>query len=245
MATDYNEIAKEYQASKLLPWRLYAEAYTFFNVIGDLAGKDVLDLACGEGFYARQFKLRGAHRVTGVDISSEMIALARASEHANPIGIEYHVEDVLHLNLNFEYDCVCASYLLNYAHNAETLQQMLTVISRHLKPGGKFVTINSNPDYRAEKNLLRKYGFTSENRGTDDGSETIYSLYLADGSHIDITNYNLSKAVHESAFQQAGFSAVTWHDIEISPEGYEVYGEEYWSEIITSKPVTGISVVKC
>lgn len=245
MATDYNEIAKEYQASKLLPWRMYAEAFTFFNIIGDLNGKDVLDLACGEGFYSRQFKLRGAHPLTGVDISSEMIALARASEHANPIGIEYHVEDALHLNLNCEYDCICASYLLNYAHNAEELQQMLTVISRHLKPGGKFVTINSNPDYRAEKGLLRKYGFTRENIGTDDGSETIYCLYLADGSHINITNYNLSKTVHENAFQQAGFSGVTWDDIGISPEGYEAFGEEYWNEIKMSKPVTGISAVKC
>lgn len=245
MATDYNEIAKEYQASKLLPWRMYGEAYTFFNIIGDLAGKDVLDLACGEGFYSRQFKLRGAHRVTGVDISSEMIALARTSEHENPMGIEYHVEDVLNLNLNFEYDCVCASYLLNYAHNVEVLQQMLIVISRHLKPGGKFIAINSNPDYRAEKQLLRKYGFTRENIGTDDGSETIYTLYLADGGHINITNYNLSRAVHENAFLKAGFSGVTWNEIGISPEGYEVFGEEYWNEIKMSKPVTCISAVKC
>jgi len=244
MATDYNQIAKEYQASKLLPWRMYAEAFTFFNIIGDLTGKDVLDLACGEGFYSSQFKLRGAHRVTGVDISSEMIALARASEQANPIGVEYHVEDVLNLNLNHEYDCVCASFLLNYAQNAEELQQMLMVISRHLKPGGKFVTINSNPDYKAEKAVLRKYGFTRENIGTDDGSETIYCLYLEDGSHINITNYNLSKAVHENAFQQAGFSGVTWDEIVISPEGNEAFGEDYWKEITMSKPVTVISATK-
>jgi ubiquinone/menaquinone biosynthesis C-methylase UbiE len=244
MATDYNDIAKEYQASKLLPWRIYAEAFTFFNLIGDLNGKEVLDLACGEGFYSRQFKLRGALHVTGVDISSEMIALALESELQKPIGIEYHVADVLTLDLNYEYDCVCASYLLNYAKNAEELQQMLTVISRHLKPGGKFITINSNPDYRSSKELLRKYGFTRENIGTEDGAETIYCLYLADGTHINIINYNLSKIVHEKAFQHAGFSNVTWAEINISPEGEKEFGEEYWKEMIMSKPVISILATK-
>jgi 2-polyprenyl-3-methyl-5-hydroxy-6-metoxy-1,4-benzoquinol methylase len=155
MPTDYNKIAKEYRASKLLPWRIHAEAYTFFKIIGDLNGKDVLDLACGDGFYSRQFKLRGARLVTGVDISSEMIALAQAAEKEDPKGIEYHIEDVMKMELNYEYDCVCASYLLNYARNANELQQMLHVISKHLKTGGRFITINSNPNYTAAKDVLR------------------------------------------------------------------------------------------
>lgn len=244
MVTDYNEIAKEYQASKLLPWRINAEAYTFFNLIGDLNGKEVLDLACGEGFYSRQFKLRGALSVTGVDISSEMISLARESESQKPLGVAYHVADVLKLDLHHEYDVVCASYLLNYAKNADELQQMLHVIAKHLKPGGKFVTINSNPDYTADKSVLRKYGFTRENFGTDDGSETIYSLYLPDDSHIKIINYNLSRKVHQKAFEAVGFSGVVWSDIEVSPDGKKEFGEEYWNDIIKSKPASGISARK-
>jgi len=244
MATDYNKIAKEYQASKLLPWRIYAEAYTFFNVIGDLQGKDILDLACGEGFYSRQFKLRGAGRVTGVDISREMIALAKASEQENPMGIEYHVKDVLSLDLNYEYDCVCASYLLNYARNASELQGMAHSIFRHLKTGGRFITINSNPDYTAAKDVLRKYGFTRENMGTVDGSETIYCLYLPDGKHINITNYNLSREAHEHVFLAAGFSGLNWSEVAISPEGEKEFGEEYWKEILMSQPVTCISADK-
>ena len=39
----------------------------------------MLDLACGEGIYARQFKRAGASVVTGVDVSQEMIALAEAA----------------------------------------------------------------------------------------------------------------------------------------------------------------------
>ena len=38
----------------------------------------MLDLACGEGIYARQFKRAGAASVMGVDVSREMIALTEA-----------------------------------------------------------------------------------------------------------------------------------------------------------------------
>ena len=45
MTTNYDDIAEEYKRSKLQPWRQYIEAFTLFELIGDLAGKSVLDLA--------------------------------------------------------------------------------------------------------------------------------------------------------------------------------------------------------
>jgi ubiquinone/menaquinone biosynthesis C-methylase UbiE len=53
MATDYNKIAKEYQASKIQPWQKYVEVHSLFKLAGDLTNKSVLDLACGDGFYTR------------------------------------------------------------------------------------------------------------------------------------------------------------------------------------------------
>src|SRR2546427_5085156 len=46
------------------------------TMLGDVAGKAVLDLGCGEGGYARQLVRRGA-RVTGVDGSERLIEVAR------------------------------------------------------------------------------------------------------------------------------------------------------------------------
>jgi 2-polyprenyl-3-methyl-5-hydroxy-6-metoxy-1,4-benzoquinol methylase len=53
MATDYDTISEEYKRSKLAPWRLHVETYTLFDLVGDLTGMAVLDLACGEGFHNR------------------------------------------------------------------------------------------------------------------------------------------------------------------------------------------------
>ncbi len=244
MPTNYNAIAREYQASKMLPWRKNAEAYTFFNLVGNLENLHVLDLACGEGFYTRQLKLRGAARVVGVDISDGMIRLAEEAEAENPLGLVYHCQDALSLNLNQQFDLISATYLLNYARNADELAQMGTVIAKHLKPGGRFVTINSNPDYTAAIDAMFPYGFTRENASNAEGAEITYRFYQSDESHIAVTNYHLARATHETALQEAGLSAVQWHSLLVSPEGMDTDDEAYWTPILTHQPVIGLSCVK-
>ena len=51
----YDSIAESYRDSKQLPFRYVVERYTLFQTLGDLRNRTVLDLACGEGFYTRQF----------------------------------------------------------------------------------------------------------------------------------------------------------------------------------------------
>ena len=60
----------------------------FLAFIGDLRGRRVLDSGCGEGYNTRILARRGA-RMTGVDLSERMIALAREEERREPLGIEY------------------------------------------------------------------------------------------------------------------------------------------------------------
>ncbi|BFP42064.1 hypothetical protein FGF1_29090 [Flavobacteriaceae bacterium GF1] len=244
MATDYNTIAKEYQASKMQPWRKHIEGFSLFKLTGDLSNKTVLDLACGEGFYTRQLKLRGAGHVEGVDISKAMIQLARKAEDRNPLGITYHEHDALTLVLPKKFDLITASYLLNYAKTPEELIQFGKVISNHLKPGGRFVTINSNPDYKAPVDTLYKYGFTRENKSYSEGGEIIYRFFSSDGSHIDVINYHLEKLTHEIAFKKVGLSNIQWHTIELSPEGKEEFGIDFWQPILETQPVIGLSCDK-
>ena len=68
-----------------------------FGLLGDLSGKDVIDLGCGEGYNTRRLA-RGAQSVHGVDISDRMIRFARQSEQEEPLGIEYHVASFSNLS---------------------------------------------------------------------------------------------------------------------------------------------------
>ena len=90
MITDYDPIAEQYGRSKYQPWRIYIETFTLMNLIGDPMGKAVVDLACGEGFYSRMIRKRGAAGVLGVDLSEGMIRVARDQEIRQGMGIEYN-----------------------------------------------------------------------------------------------------------------------------------------------------------
>src|SRR5713226_3000794 len=67
------------------------------QLLGDLAGRVVLDACCGEGFFARILAARGA-RVIGVDLSPRLIAIAREREAMEPLAdreaIEYRIADL-------------------------------------------------------------------------------------------------------------------------------------------------------
>ena len=78
MTTNYDPIAELYKRAKQQPWRAHIEAFTLMRLIGDPTGKTLIDLACGEGFYTRMIRQRGAAKVTGVDLSEKMIGLAIA-----------------------------------------------------------------------------------------------------------------------------------------------------------------------
>jgi 2-polyprenyl-3-methyl-5-hydroxy-6-metoxy-1,4-benzoquinol methylase len=72
---------------------LYREVFTmpaFLGFIPDLRGLRAIDLGCGEGHNTRALARQGA-QMTGVDLSQEMIAAARASEAEEPLGIAYHI----------------------------------------------------------------------------------------------------------------------------------------------------------
>src|SRR5215470_3808046 len=75
-------------------WALHADTNDYRNfflmprtleMLGDVSGRRILDLGCGEGGYARELARRGA-RVIGVDGSERMIEVARDRARAAEIS---------------------------------------------------------------------------------------------------------------------------------------------------------------
>lgn len=110
---EYDAIADLYRDSKQLPFRDVVERCTLFEMLGDIRGNTVMDMACGDGFYTRLLKRAGASKVTGVDVSAEMIRLAEQEELRQPLGCRYLHQDVATLEPAGPMDVVVAMYLLN------------------------------------------------------------------------------------------------------------------------------------
>ena len=245
MTTDYDAIAERYRRAKQQPWRSFIESFTLMELIGDLTGLSVVDLACGEGFYTRRLRLQGAARVVGVDLSEGMIDLARAEESAHPLRIDYFVQDGRSLKLDEDFALAVAAYLLNYARDRDELAAMCRGVAGCLKPGGRFVTANTNPglDYSALPSF-RPYGFDVSVSGElREGTPVTWTFNLDDGP-LHVENYYLDVATHEAALRDAGFRELRWHPPRLSPLGEAARGRDFWASFLKHAPVVFIECVK-
>lgn len=243
----YDTIAADYRQSKELPFRAAIERATFFRLIGDLRGKTVYDLACGEGHYTRRMKQAGAAGVTGVDISGGMIRLAERQERERPLGVRYVCSDAADFDPPEPADRVAAMFLLHYAESREKLSRFLAVIWRALVPGGRLVGFLDNvtepPDGRRS---WRKYGFERAFRaprpeGPEEGDAVVYRFGTADGGAFSFENVYWKPETYETAFQETGFRDFRWEAPRLAPTER---GNPFWDDFLEHPPIIPFSATR-
>ncbi|HNR86834.1 MAG TPA: class I SAM-dependent methyltransferase [Spirochaetota bacterium] len=96
----------------------------------------VLDIGCGTGVHASLLAARG-YEVDGVDLSTDMIAIARTRGRDN---LRFHVGDAVAFRLGWTFDVVVSLFhVVNYQTTNEGLAEYFENIIRHLEPGGTFI----------------------------------------------------------------------------------------------------------
>lgn len=204
-----------------------------FRALGDVRGKSLLDLACGDGFYTRRFRAEcGADPVLGVDLSPKQIQRAESIEQHESLGIDYRVADVMELRLDQRFDVVTAIHLLHYLGNAGEIASTLSRIYDLLHDDGYFVTMIANPEF----NLKR-------HDASDSKAKFGYYFSLAEPGNGGLLRF------HPGGFEKdreltvefrrwerefinrlavgAGFTP-EWHDPFISAEGLKTYGADFF-----------------
>ncbi|HEV7776244.1 MAG TPA: class I SAM-dependent methyltransferase [Luteibacter sp.] len=242
---EYDPIASDYRASKQLAFRRHIEQYSLLTLCGHLDGQRVLDLACGEGWHSRTLRQRGARRVIGVDISSEMISLARASEADSPIGCQYFVHDAATLGAIGTFDLAVGMYLLNYASSVAQLESFLRAVHVNLRCGGRFVGMNNNPANAPEHFAsYARYGFVKEAIPPfGEGGIVRYHFHKDDGGSFSVDNFHLDRQTYEEAFARAGFVDFTWHAPFLDPDT-PAAETAHWDIFMTHPPVIAFSARK-
>ncbi|MGW6737450.1 class I SAM-dependent methyltransferase [Streptomyces sp. NPDC055013] len=235
----YDEIGEAFEGFKSLPLTRFGEVPSFLGLVGDVSGRSVLDLACGTGFYSREFKRRGATDVFGVDISVEMIAAAREFEQRDPLGVRYEVGDVAELRpFDRHFDIAVGVQCLNYAEDIAAMERMCRNIHRSLVPGGEFFVFAQKPDYRFDCPSLDKYGFRCEPTGEE--SETgpqVRVTALLDPQPVSIVANAPRREVYEQCLQTAGFSEVEWVPVQVAEAGIREFGEDFWADLLAYPPL--------
>ena len=135
-----------YQAEVILP-----------NLVRMLAltkSDTVLDLACGEGFFAREFAKSGA-KIIGADISSELIEKAKTA--GGPIL--YKVASATKLTFVKDKEFTAAVCVLAL-QNIEDIKEVFAEVRRTLSKDGRFVLVLNHPTFRVLKRS--SWGFDEE-----------------------------------------------------------------------------------
>lgn len=141
VVNDYDRVAASYAAhNEGNAWNACYERPAVLALLGDVAGKRVLDAGCGAGAHSHELVRRGA-TVTGIDRSSGLLAIAR--QRLGP-GVALHEGD-LEEPLPFEdgaFDVVLTSLVLHYLQRWEPL---FVELRRVLVPGGRIVASTHHP----------------------------------------------------------------------------------------------------
>lgn len=120
---------------------------TLTGLLPPLDGMEVLDVCCGQGLATRAVAAAGAAHVTGVDVASAMIDLARRRTHISA-PVTYHVGDATRLEGigNSCFDGVtCQLGLMDVGD----LDAALAAVHRVLRPGGWLVAVIGHPCFLA------------------------------------------------------------------------------------------------
>lgn len=103
-------------------------------------GGSVLEVAPGPGYFCVEMAKLGPYSVTGVDLSADMVRIAR--ENAQKAGVSAKFQEGNASSLPFAEDTfdflVCRAAFKNFAQPVRALQEM----HRVLKPGGRALIID-------------------------------------------------------------------------------------------------------
>lgn len=143
------------------------------SLLPDIAGRRVVDLGCGFGWFSRWAQEHGATSVLGVDISTNMLERARSETTA--ASIEYRCLDLDVLDLDpGSADLVFSSLTLHYVRD---LNRLLATVAASLVPGGSLVFSVEHPIFSAP---------TSQEFESGVNGERIWPLnnYLVEGERV-------------------------------------------------------------
>jgi ubiquinone/menaquinone biosynthesis C-methylase UbiE len=114
-----------------------------FALLGEVAGKRVLDVGCGEGGYSRILARKGAD-VTAIDGSARLIDIARRRTEKESLTIAFEVRNAnsLHGLEEGSFDIVLAAMSLM---DVEDYDGAVGEIYRVLRKGGEFLMSITHP----------------------------------------------------------------------------------------------------
>jgi 2-polyprenyl-3-methyl-5-hydroxy-6-metoxy-1,4-benzoquinol methylase len=149
------EMAEEWiRQAQTNPHRIHFIMPFTFKQLGDVSGKVILDLGCGEGGYSRELARKGAI-VTAIDCSENAIKYCVSKAEEEQLKITYHLRnsnDLYEIG-NEIFDIVLSSMMLM---DCEDFEGTIKEITRVLKISGKLFASVCHPCFHLSGGIGRQ-----------------------------------------------------------------------------------------
>jgi SAM-dependent methyltransferase len=178
------------------------EKPVILELIGPVAGLDVLDLGCGDAAFGRELLAGGARSYLGIDGSANMIRAA----HRNLAGTGAHA---VHADITVSapqansFDLATARLVFHYV---DSLREVLVNVRQALRPGGRLVFSVEHPVITSSNKALANDG---------PRQDWIVDDYFNSGARIvswlgaQVVKHHRTVDDYFLAVQQAGFSVTS------------------------------------
>jgi len=146
MMIDYDKLARYYDLIQrgLVDYR--AEARTMHDIFRHYGVHTVLDMACGTGAHLLELANLG-YQCFGIDLSPEMIELAREKAQVQDLSIEFRRGDMLTYQFDQTFDAVLGLYAPTTLVSDENFRTGLANARRAVRDGGFFYVNLLNADF--------------------------------------------------------------------------------------------------
>jgi SAM-dependent methyltransferase len=204
-------------AEEEIHWGVFRTPETDLNVLGDVAGLDIVELGCGTAYFSAWLARRGA-RVVGVDPTPAQLETARRLQRET--GIEFPLVEAPGESVplpDAAFDIVHSEYgAAIWADPYEWIPEA----ARLARPGGRLVFLCNSPlstlcmDYEGQTEQLQRPQRGMHRLEWDDTGEI--EFHLGHGDWIDVLHQNgfqverlIELFAPESAEQHSYYSYVT------------------------------------
>lgn len=135
MSSHYAKFSTVYDELMMdIPYDTYVDLIEL--AAGELPGKKILDIGCGTGLLSAKLAKRGGE-VTAVDLSADMLEVAKARANALQLPIEFIKQPMQQLTGHADIDVAVISIdSLNYVTETAEVKETFKRIYASLRPGG-------------------------------------------------------------------------------------------------------------
>ena len=229
---DFDQLTNYASFIKDDPFRRELHFPAVEEALGDLNKKRILDIGCGDGLFSRLLAERGA-AVVGYDRALQKIAEAQSRVDAPGLDATFVVATPYTFFHDRKFEAAMSVMVLQYATSPEELAAFFRSASRHLGPGGRFISVVINPLFSAfgQDFVVRRYtrleGNNMRTEFLDRASGRVEMILVA---------HQFTSEEFEQAAISGGMRPAAWRKLFATPDAVRQMGASFWQPCHEHQP---------